>query len=96
MYIIIAAAAVATLTMTISSSSISEKVRHYIDPYLPELLKELLNCPYCLSHWTSLPVATIKATSVMDFIITWLALVALSQIFIIPIQMVAHANSSKD
>lgn len=93
MRILIVAAAVATVTMTISASTLSEKARHYIDPYLPKLLKELLDCPYCLSHWIAAGAAL---TLQNNYVINWLALVALSQIFILPIIWVANANSSQD
>jgi len=93
MFILIVAAAVATATMTISASTLSEKVRHHIDPYLPSIVQELLDCPYCLSHWIALVGATILEG---NFLINWLALVSLSQIFILPIIWVSHANSSED
>jgi len=96
MFILVVAAAVATLTMTLSASTLSEKVRYYIDPYLPELIKELLDCPYCLSHWVAAWAAILFADNFISYIVHWLALVALSQIFIIPIQMVANANSRED
>jgi len=87
--LLIIAAATATLAMTLGRSNLSEKFR----PPLPNLLEELITCPYCFSHWIAACLVLIYARE--QFFLNWLAVVAFAQIFIIPINMMFHADSSQ-
>jgi len=92
MYLILAAAATATLVMTIGQSSLSLKIRDTLT--LPSVLEELLSCPYCLSHWVAALLTIPLAEGFFHWILLWLATVAVSQVFILPINMVLNATHS--
>ena len=94
MQLIVVAAAVATLAVTLGISSLSKKIRHHIP--LGTFITELVECPYCLSHWLAAPLAVFITNSIFDWFISWLAIVAIAQIFILPIGMVLNANYSSE
>jgi O-antigen/teichoic acid export membrane protein len=78
--IIILAAAIATVSMTITKSSLFIRFRKIFN-------FKLFHCPYCLSHWLAFiiilyqwyPLVSIKHT--INYFITSFALVAFASIF---------------
>jgi len=51
----------------------------------PLFLKQLLRCPYCLSHWLAGVAALTVSVSFIDWVINSFAIVCLSSIFSIGI-----------
>lgn len=77
----------ATIIMTLTKSSLFKKFRDIL-PDTPIInIKKLFRCPYCLSHYTSflLILLILPYTIFLDFIIEFLALIALTSIFAYPI-----------
>lgn len=94
--IVILSAATATLAYTLHSSVPVDAIFDRLADFLPESILEFLcklrECPYCLSHYVAFPLAFFS-NSPLPLILNWLALIAISQIFIIPISMVCNARS---
>ena len=81
------ALAVGSLSMTIGRSRLFREMRWWIARHTggdESMCWDLIKCPWCLSHWFSLcvvalggPVAVTSRWG-LDFLINWLALVALA------------------
>lgn len=80
--LILLSVASGTLALTLTCSHITKALRHrFIDA--PFMIGELINCPYCMAHWTALPfVFTLDPLNVPIFIIEWLTITGLSSLFV--------------
>ena len=78
----VASLVTATITLTVSRARIFRFLRLFLKKYAP-FLYELVSCPYCLAHWTSLFIVTLihlrsevfLSTGVFNLLLSALALV---------------------
>ena len=79
--LMVCAVASGTVALTLTASHITKPWRHrYMAA--PYMLGELINCPYCMAHWTAVPFAMWLTRPGLMFFIVWFAIVGLSAIFI--------------
>lgn len=80
------AVAAGTLSLLITYSHITKPLRHhFVDA--PCMVGELINCPYCMAHWTSIPFAWhigpyYWASWPLGYVVSWLIVTGLSCLFI--------------
>jgi hypothetical protein len=77
--LIILGFAVAATSMTISTTHACAWLRDYISNLGP-LFKRLIHCPWCLSHWVALILASwfLKFEGILDWFVCIMAIVAIS------------------
>lgn len=77
------ALAIAAISITISQTYIFKSFRNI----LPNFLKKLFSCPYCLSHWLSFLAVYlfIPGCTIPEFLMLSFVLVGLSSILALPI-----------
>ena len=86
--LLLIAVASGTLSLTLTASHITKTLRHeYLDA--PYMMGELINCPYCMAHWTALiaawwytPVVAWDSYTLAQFVVNWLTITGLSVIYI--------------
>ena len=71
--------AVSAVSISLTRSHITNPLRDRADRW-PYLLKELLSCPYCMSHWIAGIFAVEFSHSIMGWIINTFALVGASSL----------------
>lgn len=75
------AVASGTLSLLITYSHITKPLRHhFVDA--PYMVGELVNCPYCMAHWTSIPAAFALGGNIGVMAMNWLIITGLSCLFI--------------
>lgn len=79
---VLLAVASGTLALTLTYSHITKSLRHRF-MNAPFMMGELINCPYCMAHWTAVPfVWLLDPLNIAIFIIEWLIVTGLSCLFI--------------
>lgn len=76
--------AVGVASLTIAKSRFFQWLRQLA----PGILKELISCPYCLSHWLAAVAQLVfqfSFTTSYSWLIAWLTLVAVSNLVIVVI-----------
>jgi hypothetical protein len=85
---VVAACVTATITLTISRALIFSPLRKFLSSRVP-FLGDLVNCPYCLSHWVAFLIATIfyehvrlySSNYVVNLLIGAFTIIPLSAVF---------------
>lgn len=68
--------------VTLSRSKLTKSIRHRLIG-TPFMIGDLVNCPFCMTHWTSMAIAIIfYSNSILEFIINSGILIAISALFI--------------
>jgi hypothetical protein len=70
---LLATATTACATYTFSTSGLFAKARVWLVKHLPGILKMLITCQYCLSHWVGMAVLLLLAPK--DALWLWLPVV---------------------
>lgn len=69
-----------TLALTLTYSSITKPLRHRFMGV--PMLGELINCPYCMAHWTAMPFAYALSSGFWMTLLNLLIITGLSSLFI--------------
>jgi Protein of unknown function (DUF1360) len=81
--ILLLSAAVATCSMTTSKSKVAAPLHAWTERHAPQMITDLLQCPYCLNHWFALFfVLALRPTSFMGGLVLGLAIVAFATIIV--------------
>ena len=85
---LVLALCVSSISFTITRAGIFEGFRQWCEDNLVDKLDELIHCPYCVSHYAALigllitqTIFNITGWVIIDFCITWFAIVAVSAVF---------------
>jgi hypothetical protein len=78
LYLVVLSAAVATASMTLAKSKVAKPLQSWAQAHAPQMVNDLLHCPYCLAHWFSafFVIPMNYDQPVLDVIALWLAVVA--------------------
>jgi hypothetical protein len=86
------AVASGTISLTLTASHLTKPLRHHwLDA--PFMLGELINCPYCMAHWTSMLLVILSPA---PSILSWLVVTGLSAIFIGVVQRLLLFRESEN
>lgn len=74
------AVASGAISLTLTASHLTKRWRHeWLDA--PYLMGELINCPYCMGHWTAVPFALYVGQTFADVVLSYWIIVGLSALF---------------